>query len=66
MDNKQQEDYYINENGLLVFTEAYHLKRGICCGNACLHCPYNHENVIKPNTFKYNQSIDDASEGIDL
>ena len=66
MDNKQQEDYYINENGLLVFTEAYHLKRGICCGNACLHCPYNHENVIKPNNFKHNQSKDDASEGIDL
>nr|WP_317043973.1 DUF5522 domain-containing protein [Ekhidna lutea] len=23
----------------------YHRKRGYCCGNACLHCPYNHENV---------------------
>jgi hypothetical protein len=66
MDNKQQEDYYINENGLLVFTEAYHLKRGTCCGNACLHCPYNHENVIKPKTFYNTQSKDDASEGIDL
>ncbi|WP_425389913.1 DUF5522 domain-containing protein [Ekhidna sp.] len=38
-------DYYINKNGLMVFTEQYHRKRGYCCGNACLHCPYNHENV---------------------
>ena len=66
MDNKQQEDYYINENGLLVFTAAYHLKRGVCCGNACLHCPYNHENVIQPKTSNNTQSKDNASEGIDL
>lgn len=39
------EDYYFNEEGLLVFTEAYHLKRGYCCGNKCRHCPYQHENV---------------------
>ena len=38
------EDYYL-EGGLLVFTAAYHLKRGYCCGNACRHCPYNHINV---------------------
>jgi hypothetical protein len=38
------EDYYL-EGGLLVFTAAYHLKRGYCCGNACRHCPWNHTNV---------------------
>lgn len=26
----------------LVFTEAYHLARGICCGSGCRHCPYDH------------------------
>jgi len=26
-------DYYINEDGNFVFTEAYHLKRGYCCKN---------------------------------
>ncbi len=36
--------YYI-ENGLMVFMEAYHLARGNCCGNACRHCPFEHENV---------------------
>ncbi|MGM0945821.1 MAG: DUF5522 domain-containing protein [Bacteroidota bacterium] len=33
-------DYYFNEQGLMVFTAQYHLKRGYCCGNGCLHCPY--------------------------
>jgi hypothetical protein len=39
------EDYYF-ENGLMVFTEAYHRKRGFCCGNRCRHCPYEHANVL--------------------
>ncbi|KAA6456941.1 hypothetical protein DYQ86_24175 [Acidobacteria bacterium AB60] len=38
------EDYYI-EDGLIVFTAAYHLKRGYCCGSGCRHCPYEHVNV---------------------
>lgn len=38
------DDYYL-ENGLLVFTAAYLLKRGYCCGNACRHCPYDYANV---------------------
>lgn len=35
-------DYYINEDGNFVFTEAYHLKRGYCCKNRCLHCPWGY------------------------
>ncbi len=38
-------DYYTNEDGNLVFTTWYHLKRGTCCGNGCKHCPYGY---IKP------------------
>ncbi len=37
-------DYYM-ENGNLVFSAWYHLKRGECCGNNCRHCPYDHKNV---------------------
>lgn len=33
------------ENGLLVFTAAYHLKRGSCCGSGCRHCPYEPQHV---------------------
>lgn len=38
------QDFYI-ENGLYVFTEAYHLKRGNCCGSGCRHCPYKYAAV---------------------
>ncbi len=38
-DNLGPEDYYF-EGPNLVFTEAYHLKRGSCCGSGCRHCPY--------------------------
>ena len=24
----------------IVFTEAYHLRRGWCCKSGCRHCPY--------------------------
>lgn len=41
-------DFYFNEEGLMVLTAAYHLKRGRCCGNGCLHCPYDFENVKEP------------------
>jgi len=37
-------DFYI-EDGLYVFTEKFHKNRGHCCGSACRHCPYGHENV---------------------
>ncbi len=39
------EDFYYNKEGYLVFTSSYHLKRGDCCGNGCLHCPYQYKNV---------------------
>ncbi|RYD51358.1 MAG: hypothetical protein EOP52_10170 [Sphingobacteriales bacterium] len=41
-------DYYLLPDGRLVFTEAYHLKRGHCCGNGCLHCPYDFAAVPQP------------------
>jgi len=40
--------YYINETGYVVLTEKYHLERGYCCGNGCLHCPFNYESVPEP------------------
>lgn len=39
---KASEDFYFNEDGLMVFTESYHLKRGYCCKNKCRHCPWNY------------------------
>jgi uncharacterized protein DUF5522/cysteine-rich CWC protein len=36
----KEEDYYLDENGNVVFTASYHLNRGLCCRNGCRHCPY--------------------------
>ena len=35
----KKEDYYMKD-GNVVLTEKYHLKRGHCCKNNCLNCPY--------------------------
>jgi translation initiation factor RLI1 len=41
------EDTYIDPaSGYLVLTNQAHLKRGICCGNVCCHCPFEYINVI--------------------
>lgn len=32
-------DYYFDD-GLMVLTEGYLLRRGFCCHNGCRHCPY--------------------------
>ena len=34
-----EEDFYY-EGQYVVFTAAYHLKRGYCCNSGCRHCPY--------------------------
>lgn len=47
---KEHEDFYYNEQGYKVFTEAYHLKRGHCCKSGCKHCPYGYDK--KTDTFK--------------
>jgi hypothetical protein len=39
-----QPDWYF-ENGMLMYTAAYHLKRGYCCGSGCRHCPYEPRHV---------------------
>ncbi|MDZ4715295.1 MAG: DUF5522 domain-containing protein [Cytophagales bacterium] len=36
---RESPDFYW-ENGFMVFTEAYHRRRGYCCQSGCRHCPY--------------------------
>jgi hypothetical protein len=42
------DDFYYNDSGLVVFTEEYLLQRGYCCGNACKNCPYDYKMVPEP------------------
>lgn len=46
------EPFYINQEGLFVFTEQFLLQRGYCCGNGCLHCPYDYKQVLNPERRK--------------
>lgn len=36
----QENIHYYMENGLVVFTELFHIQKGKCCGSGCRHCPY--------------------------
>jgi Family of unknown function (DUF5522) len=55
------EHYYINKEGYVVLTEQYHLERGHCCGNGCMHCPFDFENVPEP---KKSQLKDDKTKSL--
>ncbi len=43
----ENEDYYLDQ-GLMVLTARYHLRRGYCCEQGCRHCPYT--EVLQENT----------------
>ncbi|MBT3647585.1 MAG: hypothetical protein HN542_05015 [Flavobacteriales bacterium] len=47
----EKEDYYLSEDGFIIFKESYHLKRGYCCQSGCKHCPYGYDN----RTGKFNR-----------
>ncbi|MDN3581024.1 DUF5522 domain-containing protein [Mucilaginibacter flavus] len=51
-------DYYINEDGNFVFTKQYHQKRGYCCKNKCLHCPWDYGKPEKSNNQPEKQPED--------
>lgn len=42
------DDFYFNEEGLMVLTAQYLTKRGFCCGKGCRHCPYEYIKVPEP------------------
>jgi hypothetical protein len=48
-----QEEYYLSKEGFIIFTEAYHLKRGYCCKSGCKHCPFGFDK--KTGAIKKHQ-----------
>jgi hypothetical protein len=36
---KEGEDFYL-DGAYMVFTAAYHERRGYCCDSGCRHCPF--------------------------
>jgi hypothetical protein len=56
-DKFDKEDYYLSPEGFIIFTEAYHLKRGYCCNSGCKHCPWkDKKNNTASSLKKSNQS----------
>ncbi len=39
-------DYY-NEDGFMILTERFLLRRGYCCENGCRHCPYRNGKIAE-------------------
>ena len=54
-DKFDKEDFYLSEEGFVVFTEAYHLKRGYCCQSGCKHCPYKNKEEEKNKQNSINK-----------
>ena len=54
-DKYAKEDYYLSEEGYIVFTEIYHRKRGYCCQSNCRHCPWKKKPANDPSNRKINQ-----------
>ncbi len=52
-------DYYY-EGDALVFTAAYHLKRGACCGSGCRHCPYRGADAVSPAAPATESVVEDC------
>lgn len=50
MPKLEEGDYYYSDEGFIVFTKQYHLKRGYCCTSGCKHCPYGFDKAT--GTFK--------------
>jgi hypothetical protein len=45
------EDYYMSKQGYRIMTAKYLTERGWCCGNGCMHCPY------QPRAVKGNSNL---------
>ncbi|MCX6273931.1 MAG: DUF5522 domain-containing protein [Bacteroidetes bacterium] len=51
-DKFDPEDYYMTEEGYIIFTEKYHLKRGYCCQSGCRHCPWREKSKVTSQKSK--------------
>ena len=38
-------EHYYYKGEVKIYTAVYHVLKGYCCGNKCLHCPYISKKV---------------------
>jgi len=65
-DKLDKDDYYLTEEGYIVFTEAYHLKRGYCCQSNCRHCPYGFNKKNKTEDKRTMENTTASKEKLDI
>ncbi len=41
----ENEDYYTDGEGLMIFTSKFLLARGFCCHQGCRNCPYPPQEI---------------------
>jgi hypothetical protein len=64
----KEEDYHINENGKVVFSRGYHLRRSFCCGSGCVNCPYEPKHtkgVIDVEIRERDRSEDSSTQTLE-
>jgi len=44
--------HYYLDGDRVVFTAAYHIQRGSCCGSKCRHCPFDPKHQEGNTTLK--------------
>lgn len=54
---KNVQEYYVDDNGNFVFTEHYLKNFMKCCGNGCLHCPFEPKHEKGNTTLQHIYSI---------
>lgn len=57
-------DYYKTEEGYIVFTAQYLLRRGYCCRSGCRHCPYGYDKNTDSFKKKKTESRNNNSDKI--
>ena len=60
------DDYYFNNDGFVVFTAKYLLERGHCCGNSCKNCPYDYKAVPEPRRSQLLEQRKDSTNSNEL
>lgn len=51
------------EHGRVIFTAAFHLARGSCCGSGCRHCPFEPRHVAGTVTPRADAALPQPTPG---
>ena len=61
-------DFEITDDGRVIMTRSYLLKRGHCCSSGCKNCPFDfeHSDPTTPQELCLSSSTTHEEEGAEL